>query len=121
MEVHAKDSIDSYGSLILRKSEYTEPKVSATTNLKVNESKSPLTNLTDWNRSTTFTSVEAPKDGDYITFELKEPTFISRLEVRTGIPQTMPCLDLDSGFVLPVEAVAPALDTFCCPVRTSFS
>ena len=88
MEVHAKDSIDSYGSLILRKSEYTEPKISVTTNLKVNESKSPLTNLTDWNRSTTFTSVEAPKDGDYITFELKEPTFISRLEVRTGIPQT---------------------------------
>ncbi len=86
IEVHAKDSADSQGSFILRKSEYTEPEISASTSLKVDEGKSSLANLTDWNRSTSFTAAEAAKDGDYLTFVLKEPTFISKLEVRTGIP-----------------------------------
>jgi hexosaminidase len=85
LEMHAKDSADSQGCFILRKSEYTEPEISVSTSLRVDESKSPLANLTDWNRNTSITSAEAPKDGDYITFELKEPTFLNKLEVRTGI------------------------------------
>jgi hexosaminidase len=85
-EVRTKDGAESLGNLMLLKSEFKEPVVKISSNLKVDDNQANLKKIADWNRNSVFTSVEPAKEGDYLLFEFKEPIFIQRLEFKTGIP-----------------------------------
>jgi len=87
-ETCAKDGNDSYGNIVLWKSEYKEPPISVLAKFKDEVKLVELNKAIDWNRNTTFTSSTAVKDGDQLQYEFKEPVFVNKIEVTTGVPTT---------------------------------
>ena len=74
---------DSYGNLIIERSDWLEPEATAETNIP-HYGDHHVRNVTDWSKDTFFWSNRPVRKGEYILITLGEPVVCSSIESRTG-------------------------------------
>ena len=82
-EVRSDGGTNSYGNLVIDRSDWLEPKATAETNIPHHGSHQ-VGNLTDWSRDTFFWSSRPVRKGESILLILQEPIMCSSIESRTG-------------------------------------
>lgn len=78
--------VNRKGNLYLWRSEFAEPEITTSSSMLGADENGGLDKLTDWNRSSFFTSSKAGTKEDYIVFKFKDILNCKQIEIMTGHP-----------------------------------